>query len=130
MTAEERFIQEELAAFSKYLEDLLRDRLTVRNINYTDDLLNSVATEVAANELKLYFNDSGRFHDMGAGRGYSKGKFLGAEDRAALLKGRKPSKWYSRPAYGATYGTLVENLSNKFIRGTKEEVLAAYYAGR
>lgn len=127
MTPEEVFIQEELADFSDYLQNLLRERLTQRNINASDELLNSVAVEVATNELRVVFSEHGRFHDMGAGRGYHKGKFMGAEDRARFLKGRKPSKWYSRPAYGATYGTLVENLSNKFDKGTKEAILAAYY---
>jgi len=129
MTPEETFINEELESFQGYLTGLLKDRLTQRNINYSDELLNSISTEVATNELRLLFNDSGRMHDMGAGRGYHKGKFMGSEDRVRFLKGRKPSKWYSRPAYGATYGTLVENLSNKFDSGTKEIILAAYYSG-
>jgi hypothetical protein len=54
-------------------------------------------------------------HDMGAGNGYRKGKFMGDEDRVAFLKGRKPSKWYSRLAWGSVYGTLVNNLANKYV---------------
>lgn len=117
MTPDE-FIAAELADFAVYLAEQAKASLVNRNIRVNDELLKSLSVSAAENELKMMFADQGRMHDMGAGRGYSKGKFLGAEDRGSLLrprKGRKPSKWYSRLAWGATYGTLVNNLQNKYI---------------
>ena len=115
---EAEFISEELESFAGYLEEQLKEKVSGRNITASETLLRSIATEAALNELKLYFAQHGRFHDMGAGRGYEKGKFLGVEERAATLKGRKPSKFYSRAVWGTVYGTLVNNLANKFVRDT------------
>lgn len=109
------FIQAEVVAFAAYLLEQARARIMRKNIKVDETLLNSLATQTAENELKLIFSDHGRFHDMGAGRGYHKGKYMGAEERGLFLKGRKPSKWYSRMAWGAVYGTLVNNLANKYI---------------
>jgi hypothetical protein len=92
-----------------------RDRIRGRNITVDEELLRSLAVTVATNELNLWFADHGRMHDMGAGRGYRKGKFMGSQERGQLLKGRKPSKWYSRLAWGSVYGTLVDKLSNSYI---------------
>lgn len=117
MTPDE-FIDEELKAFAAYLAQQAKDRLVARRIRANDELLNAFATEVVQNEVRALFPDQGRFHDMGAGRGYTKGKYLGATDRGELMrprKGRKPSKWWSRLAWGATFGTLVNNLQNKYI---------------
>ena len=93
---EAEFSAEEFADFAGYLEDQLREKASGRNIPASELLLRSIATQAAENELHLFFAQQGRFHDMGAGRGYEKGKFLGVEERAATLKGRKPSKFYSR----------------------------------
>lgn len=109
------FVEEEIAAFAAYLLDQAKARILRRNIKVDETLLNSLAVETAATEMKLLFSDHGRMHDMGAGRGYHKGKYMGAEERGLFLKGRKPSKWYSRLAWGAVYGTLVNNLANKYI---------------
>ena len=109
------FVQEELEAFSTWLYQQARERIMRRNIVVDQTLLNSLSVHVATNELQLWFADHGRMHDMGAGKGYSKGKFLGVEQRGEILKGRKSSKWYSRLAWGSVYGTLVNNLANKYI---------------
>ncbi len=114
----EQFITEELDSFAIYLAQQAKASLTNRGIRANDELLKSFATQVVGDEVQALFADQGRFHDMGAGRGYSKGKFLGAEDRGEMMrprKGRKPSKWWSRLAWGATFGTLVNNLQNKYI---------------
>ena len=113
--AQKAFVQEELTDFAAYLIEQARSSLMRRGITADNTLLNSLATQVAEEELQFWFSEHGRMHDMGAGRGYHKGKFMGAEDRAVFLKGRKPSKWYSRLAWGSVYGTLVNNLSNKYV---------------
>lgn len=112
----EAFVTATLQEFgTEHLLAKARERIKGRNITVDEELLQSLAVTVATNELQLWFKDHGRFHDMGAGRGYSKGKFLGSEERGQLLKGRKPSKWYSRLAWGSVYGTLVDKLSNSYI---------------
>lgn len=109
------FVQEELAEFATYLVQQARAQLTRRRIKVDDVLLGSLAAQTAENELKLLFADHGRYHDMGAGRGYHKGKFMGSEERGMFMKGRKPSKWYSPMVWGAVYGTLVNNLAHKYV---------------
>lgn len=123
---EEEFIAEELASFATYLTGVLRERLVRMHVRHTDALLESVATATAQNELSLLFNDSGRFQDMGARRGWHKGKFIGAEERAAYLKPPKPRKWYGPAAYGSVFGTLAENLSNKYVAEVTERMVKAF----
>lgn len=127
-TAMDAFVEEELKLFAEYLKRQARERIIRMRIRVDDALLNSLATQVAANELKLLFADQGRFRDMGAGRAYHKGKYTGNRKNVALLKGRKPKKWYSPMAYGAVYGTLVNNLSNKYVQtitdGLRSEITA------
>jgi len=114
--AMDAFVAEELQAFAQYLLEQAKERLLRRNIVADRDLLNSLATQAAEKELRLWFADHGRMHDMGAGKGYEKGKFMGVEERGEILKGRTPSKWYSRMAWGSVYGTLVNNLANKYVQ--------------
>lgn len=108
-------MEEELAAFASYLYEQARSRLIRRRIKVDDSLLNSLAVTTAKNELEMWFQDHGRMHDMGAGNAYHKGKFVGVEQRGRILKGRKGSKWYGPLAWGSVYGTLVNNLANKYI---------------
>lgn len=123
---EDEFVAEELRSFSTYLTGILRERLTKLRVRHTDALLQSVAATTAENELHLLFHDSGRFQDMGARRYWHKGKFIGAEEREAYLKPPKPRKWYSPAAYGSVYGTLVENLSNKYVTEVTERMVTAF----
>jgi len=95
-------------------------------VRHTDALLDSVATATATNELQVIFNDSGRFQDMGARRGWHKGKFIGAEERAAYLKPPKPRKWYGPAAYGSVFGTLAENLSNKYVAEVSDRMVKEF----
>ena len=122
----EAFVEAELGEFSTWLYEQARDRITGRNIMVDRDLLQSLAVHAARNELQVWFADHGRMHDMGAGRGYHKGKFMGVEDRGEILKGRKPSKWYSRMMWGAIFGTLVNNLANKYIAEVPGRIKQAY----
>lgn len=111
------FVTQTLEQFgTEHLLKQARERIQRRNIKVDEDLLQSLAVTVATDELNLWFADHGRMHDMGAGRGYHKGKFMGSEERGQFLKGRKPSKWYSRLAWGSVYGTLVDKLSNEYIK--------------
>jgi hypothetical protein len=126
LTPEESFIQQELESFSSYLVKQARQTLVRRRIRVNDELLNSLAAEAAQGELHFIFAMGGRFTDMGAGRAYHKGQYTGNRKDVSLLKGRKAKKWYSRLAYGTVYGTLVNNLSNKYIAhiagGLKSEI--------
>lgn len=124
------FITEELQLFADHLLEQARQRIRRRNIKVDEDLLNSLATQVLTDELLLKFVDWGRFHDMGAGRGYHKGKYMGSAERLAFLKGRKPSKWYSRLAWGSVYGTLVNNLSNKYIEAVPADLKKTFEGKR
>lgn len=118
----EDFVQEELKQFGQYLVQQARRTLMRRRIRVNDELLQSLATEAATNELRFIFARGGRFTDMGAGRAYHKGRYTGTVKDLRLLKGRKAKKWYSRLAYGAVYGTLVNNLSNKYISAAADAV--------
>lgn len=122
-TPEQDFINQELASFATYLVDLVRKTLVRRRIRVNDELLQSLATKVAGDTLQFRFRMGGRFTDMGAGRYYHKGQYIGNRVKdLRLLKGRKAKKWYSRLAYGAVYGTLVNNLQNKYIAAAAEGV--------
>lgn len=110
----EAFVAEELQEFSEYLLQQAGERLRRRNIVADRHLLQSLATQAAREQMSLSFASHGRFHDMGAGRGYRKGIYIG-NDTSRPHPGHKPSKWYSRLAWGAVYGTLVNNLANKYV---------------
>lgn len=111
----EEFLRQELEEFGAYLVRQARATLVRRRIRVDDELLNSVAAQVVGSELQLLFAAQGRFTDMGAGNAYHKGKYTGTRKDVNRLKGRKPAKWYSRLAYGAVYGTLANNISNKYV---------------
>lgn len=122
------FVQEVLETFAtEWIADA-KDRITGRGIVEDGDLLNSVAMNVLPGELQALFQDSGRMHDMGAGNGYHKGKFMGPEDRAQFLKGRKPSLWYSRLTYGKIYGQggLVDMLVNTYVKQVPKDLVREF----
>lgn len=126
---EEAFITAELEEFRTYLVQQAKAAIVRRDIKVDEDLLQSVSADVLTTELLLKFMDHGRMHDMGAGNAYRKGVYVGNRTRTHLLKGRKPSKWYSRLAYGSVYGTLVNNLSNKYIAAVPGELKKAFEKG-
>lgn len=123
------FIDAELEAFALWFYDEARLRILRRGLVVDRDLLNSLAVKTATNELQVWFKDHGRMMDMGAGRGYHKGKFMGAEARGQILKGRTPNKWYGPLAWGAVYGTLVNNLANKYVANVGGIIADAYRKG-
>lgn len=124
LTPAEDFIQSELQSFATFLVDRAKQQIIRRRLRVDDELLNSLATTTAKDGLNLIFKARGRFQDMGAGRYYHKGIYTGNRKDTSLLKGRKPRRWYSRTAYAAIYGTLINNLSNKYVallvQGTRE----------
>lgn len=127
----EAFVQEVLGTFAQEWVVQAKERLKGRNIVANEDLLGSVAARVLPGEIQAMFADQGRFHDMGAGRGYTKGQYTGPEERIAYLKGRKPSKWYSRLTYGKVYGAggLVDILSNTYIKEVPQGLVQAFEKG-
>ncbi len=110
----EAFQREELALWTPLLEARIREQVSRRGIRASGALLRSVvAKAIGSKEVQLAFAQHGRFHDMGAGRGWRKGVYVG-KSRAESLRKPKPSKFYSRTKMGM-YGQLVSNLSNKFV---------------
>lgn len=125
--SEEAFLEAEVAAFVPYLEQQAKAALLARNIKSVDEtLLHNLSVQAAKSEFTMRFADHGRMHDMGAGRGYHKGKFLGAEARAQFLKGRKPSQWYTRLVWGTLYKVLAPNIANKYIAEVPGEMARAF----
>ncbi len=116
LTQADAFIEEELRSFAAYLVERAKVQIIRRRLRMDDELLNSLAATAAREGLNLVYKPRGRYQDMGAGRGYHKGRYVGKVKDTRLLKGRKPRKWYSPTVYGAVYGTLVNNLSNKYIQ--------------
>ena len=115
VSAVDKFIAEEIESFAQYLMRGLQRRIRMMGLVDSEELVKSLAYQTAKNQLELIFSEHGRMQDGGFGRGYHKGKYIGREDRAHLLKGRRAIKWYGPFAYGATYGTLVANLQNKYV---------------
>ena len=111
----EAFIAEELQRWAPFLESRLKSQLRSRNIMESGDLVRStVASAISSTEVQASFLRYGRFHDMGAKPGWNKGQFVGREQRAERLRPPKPSKYYSRTAWGAMT-TLINNLQSRYI---------------
>lgn len=128
-----QFIQQELNWAEEYLIESLKRELTRQGIGVTDDLVRSLATKVKGasasdqGQLDLIFNQSGRFVDMGAGRGYIKGARRAAINARTLRPNkaakRKPKKWYSKTAYGVISRLafrLVSNYQSQLIESVKK----------
>jgi hypothetical protein len=125
------FVQQVLSDFAEEWQQAAKERLAGRNIRASEDLLQSVSAKALPGMVQALFADQGRFHDMGAGRGYTKGKFTGTDDRAEFLKGRKPSNWYSKLTWGKVYGAggLVDLLSNAYVREVPGQLVQEFKKG-
>ena len=75
-------------------------------IGVTGSLISSIKAYVRGEVLELHFNRSGRFKDMGVGRGVS------LSEVKALSK--KPKRFYSKAAYSEV-GILIRNLSSRYV---------------
>lgn len=127
----EAFVQQVLSTFAEEWQQAAKERLAGRNIRASDELLQSVSAKALPGMVQALFEDQGRYHDMGAGRGYHKGKFMGTEERAEFLKGRTPSQWYSRLTWGKVYGAggLVDLLSNAYVREVPGQLVQEFKQG-
>lgn len=114
----DQFITEEL---QQSMQRMVRNMITTAQrmgIGVTNDLIGSIKEIVRGQIGELYFNPSGRFVDMGVSRGIplSMVKQLGKASG-----GRKPKRFYSKTAY-SEIGTLVYNISNKYVEETVAEM--------
>lgn len=119
---EKAFVGEELKKWAPFLVERLKSQLTSRNISVNGPLLHSVVADVADDkQVDLSFLKYGRFHDMGAKRGWHKGQFVGHQQRGERLRPPKPSKFYSRTGWG-TLTTLINNLQNTYVARLQEDI--------
>lgn len=120
--AADQFIAEEMRAWAPFLEARLRSQLRSRNIVESGDLVRStVATAIGTHEVQAAFLRYGRFHDMGAKPGWEKGQFVGRDHRGARQRPPKPSKYYSRTAWGAMT-TLINNLQSRYVEAIPADI--------
>lgn len=124
------FIENVLRQYMDDVKATMRIALRRQNVGVTESLLHSIASrvlsEVAGAHGELLFDESGRFVDMGVGKGHKLGglKATRAALRAAPPAGggggvRKPKKIYSRIAYGK-----LNHLMNELLHGYTEETVA------
>jgi hypothetical protein len=85
-------------------------------------------------EGKLFFDEHGRYVDMGSGRGYSfgqrtnRGRFDMESGRRGRIRERKPKKWYGKVFYGRLndlQGAIGYKLMEQAISSVKEELITA-----
>lgn len=123
----EQFIAEESANHAQWLVQELRKELKRRKISISDDLFNSIISNSLPAGVDLSFLTYGRMRDMGAGRGYTKGKakYRIEEVKAKTIrKGRKKSPFYSKIAYGglSRYIRRLQTCYTGFITETVKQM--------
>lgn len=121
-------VQEARSLFDRWVsktEDILLDQLSEKKIGITEDLRNSLRSEIVNvgdgfMVGRFYFLQRGRFVDMGAGRG-SESNSRG-EGLKVGRKARRAKPWYSKPFYGrlnALQGAIGAQLSEQVISNIK-----------
>lgn len=113
-------------------ENLLLSEIKRLNIGVTDELYNSLSSKVVQEasgmvNINLTFLLKGRYVDMGAGRGYAKGKIETTRTNRERVTVRKPKKWYSKPFYGrlnALMGVTGAKLSEQAVASVIEPLKA------
>ena len=119
---EQAIMQEELREWAPFLAARLRSQLASRNISMSGALaMSTIATVVASNQVDLSFLRYGRFNDMGARRGGEKGQFTGRAQRGEKLRPPKPTKYYSRTAWG-TLTTLINNIASSYVEQISSDI--------
>lgn len=116
MSRYDQFITEELQAS---MQRMVRNMITAAQsmgIGVTRSLINSIKADVARHVGLLYFNRSGRFIDMGVGRGVTL-----SQVKTVARGGRKAKRFYSKPAYKEV-SKLVYNISNRYVEETVEQM--------
>ncbi|MBN8833739.1 MAG: hypothetical protein BGO53_09010 [Sphingobacteriales bacterium 39-19] len=124
------FILQSVEEYLRLVAEALPVSLRKKKIGITDELIRSIRTQASQQGEgavgKLFFNESGRFVDMGVGRAHPLGgvkavtvKLLSQKKEGiALMKasGRKPKKWYSPVVYAK-----LNYLENRLLHGFTEE---------
>lgn len=125
------FITEEVRAAATRVEDGVKAALVKKGMKLTGALAKSIkkmSTDAASGKgsLGLGYYTYGRFVDMGARPGYTKGVRTGTsrEDTLRARRGGAPKKriWYSREKWGQA-ARLAANLSNKFVDTTIDSIV-------
>lgn len=110
---QEQFINKELNVTAKRMTKRMIEAAQRLGIRVTGSLIASIKAYVRGEILELYFNDSGRFRDMGVRRGVS------LSEVKALTK--KKVRFYSKEAYSEV-GILIRNLSSRFVDEAVDEM--------
>lgn len=109
----DQFVNQELEISAKRMVKRMVNAAQRLGIGVSGSLVGSIKAYVRGQLLELYFNTSGRFRDMGVGRGVSL-----SEVRAL---NRKPGLLYAKPVYSEV-GLLVYSLSNRYVEETMSEM--------
>jgi hypothetical protein len=123
------FIQNALERYFDEVKPAVRVLIRRQKVGVTEHLVNSLASrvfkETAGARGELLFDESGRFIDMGVGKGHKLGGLKASKaafSRSSSPQGpgdRKPKKIYSRVAYGK-----LTALQNHLLHGYTEEAIA------
>jgi hypothetical protein len=116
MSNYDAFITEELQAS---MQRMVRNMITAAQsmgVGVTRSLIGSIKADVARHVGLLYFNRSGRFVDMGVGKGVPL-----SQVKTVARGGRKAKRFYSKTAYSEV-GRLVYNISNKYVEETVQQM--------
>lgn len=118
------FIQDELQAWAKEVEERLAKAMASKKIGITDDLLRSLSYQVFTasgnnqGEYRLSFLEYGRMVDMNVGRGR---KIESIRGNRRIIKGVRDKKFYSKTSYGML-NRLIANLVSNYQEQTIETI--------
>jgi hypothetical protein len=113
MISPEKFTEQELERTAKRMTKRMINAAQRLGIGVTGSLIDSIKAYVRGQVLELWFDTSGRYRDMGVGRGVTL-----AEVKAL---GRKAGQLYSKPVYSEV-GLLVRSLSSRYVDETVNEM--------
>ncbi len=116
MSNYDAFITEELQASMQRMVRNMISTAQQMGVGVTGALINSIKQRVAGHVGMLIFNRSGRYRDMGVGRGVSL-----KDVKTVARGGRKITRFYSKTAY-TEVGKLVYNISSKYVEETVQEM--------
>lgn len=120
-------IEEFLEVWLESTEAIVGAAMKKNKVFFTDTSRANIRIRLIQNlvgysEFHFIYRDSLRFSEMGAGRGYSKGKRINqAEYRKAMDKGRRRKKILMKPIFGRlanlqslVAAKLIQDISNDF----------------
>jgi hypothetical protein len=117
----EEFQAEETAEHARWLAERLSRELKRRGIGITDELFRSIVATAFPDGVDLSFLTYGRMRDMGAGKGYNKGRRIDAAKAASLRNKRKKNTFYSKTAWGGI-SRLVRRLQTTYTGQITERI--------